>query len=412
MTYVGMAAILMGDYLPEQYLDGQEDPWVTIREFADGCPREGLQAAREIESWLAMTRGNSDLRELYLSKGGNYIPSPDTCTLRDFLEQVRAYLVDYCGEIARRAAAEHEWLPADLVTRVVTGRGSEGEAWLRSIPAQLETAASRWSLQIGPHYPLTFGYVTRATRADGSPAVLRLGIPGRAFAREVSTLMAYGGKGAVRLLEADLDQGAVLLEGVRPGEPLSKLVSIDDTRATEVVVTVLRNLWRPVPESVDLVPLEWLQLDFGKYLDLHAGRGPIARGLVADAARLLAELLSSAPSSPVLLHGDLHHDNILSSNRAPHGWLAIDPKGWFGDPGYDIAAIFYNPMPWIAQVPDLDATLRRRVGQLAASLGMDEDRLRAWAFVRAVLAEVWFVEDSGATHGVPLRVAEAMRTLI
>ena len=31
-----------------------------------------------------------------------------------------------------------------------------------------------------------------------------------------------------------------------------------------------------------------------------------------------------------MLHGDLHHDNVLTADREP--WLAIDPHGVLGDP--------------------------------------------------------------------------------
>jgi len=99
----------------------------------------------------------------------------------------------------------------------------------------------------------------------------------------------------------------------------------------------------------------------------------------------------------VVLHGDLHHDNLLRATRAP--WLAIDPHGALGDPGYDVGALLYNPDPHQRD----DGLLRlvpARVEQLAAGLEMPVERVVAWGFVMAVLSEVWTCEGDGG-HGVP-----------
>lgn len=118
--------------------------------------------------------------------------------------------------------------------------------------------------------------------------------------------------------------------------------------------------------------------------DLAAARpaGPLSAALLARARSTFAELLASAPA-PVLLHGDLHHHNVLAARRAP--WLAIDPKGVVGDPGQDVGALLCNPL----SLADPGARAERRVRRLAAELGLDRDRLRAWGFVSAVLSEAW-----------------------
>jgi streptomycin 6-kinase len=412
MRYLGPGGSLMSTYLADRYTDDQADDWAVIREFADAGLGRGREAAWEIASWLDEAADDDDLLEIYLRRGGNYNPDPDVWTLREFLVEARAYLIGYCDETLRRVIEENRWLAPELVTKVITASGSTGEAWLRSLPDSLVARGRSWSLEIGPHYPLGFHFVAPATRADGSAVVLRLGMPGRPFSRQAATLEAYAGKGAVRLLAADLEVGAILVERALPGEPLSKLVATDDERATEIVAAVLEALWRPAPSTGDFRPIDRLDLTLVRYLDLHRDLGPIPGRLVADARRVLAGLQATPPAQPLLLHGDLHHDNIVSSSSARGGWVAIDPEGLCGDPGYDVAAMVFNPMPWVAEVDDVDALARRRLGQLAAHLRMDEERLRAWAFVKAVLAEVWFVEDEGAAHGVPLRVAAALHQRI
>ena len=75
---------------------------------------------------------------------------------------------------------------------------------------------------------------------------------------------------------------------------------------------------------------------------------------------------------PVVLHGDLHHFNILAAERQP--WLAIDPKGVVGEPVYETGALLRNPWPDLLSLPDPGRILARRVDQLAEELGFDRAR--------------------------------------
>jgi streptomycin 6-kinase len=92
----------------------------------------------------------------------------------------------------------------------------------------------------------------------------------------------------------------------------------------------------------------------------------------------------------VVLHGDLHHFNVL---RSGEGWLAIDPKGVVGERAYEPGALLRNPWPGLLDVPDPTEVLRRRSAQLAEALDLDLERVRAWAYVQAVLAAEWCVQD-------------------
>jgi hypothetical protein len=103
----------------------------------------------------------------------------------------------------------------------------------------------------------------------------------------------------------------------------------------------------------------------------------------------------------LLLHGDLHHTNILTADRAP--WLAIDPQGVIG-------ALLRNPFPAILSEPDVRSILARRADRLAADLGFDRQRVRGWAFAQAVLSAVWEVEDHGRDVQAWIAVAELLRS--
>jgi streptomycin 6-kinase len=90
-----------------------------------------------------------------------------------------------------------------------------------------------------------------------------------------------------------------------------------------------------------------------------------------------------------VLHGDLHHDNILRATREP--WLAIDPHGIVGDPGYELGALLFNPDP-DNRDEALTALVPSRVEQLADELSAPIDRVVAWGFVKAMLSDVWSTE--------------------
>jgi streptomycin 6-kinase len=131
----------------------------------------------------------------------------------------------------------------------------------------------------------------------------------------------------------------------------------------------------------------------------------LPRDLVAHADALFGDLVAGAPAT-VLLHGDLHHDNVLRAER--DDWLAIDPHGLVGDPGYDAGAALYNP--WIDRHDDrLLALVPARAEALADGLAQPLERVLAWGFVKAVLSEVWTVMDDGRSGSRALDVAALLR---
>ncbi|MDQ1656946.1 MAG: streptomycin 6-kinase [Cryptosporangiaceae bacterium] len=294
-----------------------------------------------------------------------------------------------------------------MARRVTEAFGADGRAFLAGLPGQVAAAAQRWGLRIGDPFGQSIHWVAAVTTADGSPAVLKLGPPGPGhLLGEATALDAFAGRGAVRLLAHDPGLGALLLERADPGTEAADLVPGRDAEATAAAIGLIRELHRPVPAGCPLAPLADRQRSFERYLSEHPGDGPLPRALVERAAAVFAELCASAPR-PVVLHGDLHHGNILRSAR---GWLAIDPHGVIGDPLYDTAPLLYNPDPftgdpgWIRLVPD-------RIAQLAEGLGAPPERIAAWGFVQGILSEVWTTEGSGTPGTRALAVARLLAPL-
>jgi streptomycin 6-kinase len=144
--------------------------------------------------------------------------------------------------------------------------------------------------------------------------------------------------------------------------------------------------------------------------DNQGGTGPLPTHLVERAEATYRELLASAPP-PVLLHGDLHHDNILRATRVPY--LAIDPKGLAGEPAYETGPFLYNPQPFLRESSNLAQVLERRVAILVEHLQFDRQRILACAFAHSVLSAAWSIEDGDYDDGwkETITIAETLLTL-
>lgn len=284
--------------------------------------------------------------------------------------------------------------PKDFPTSLIELYAEAGEEWLHRLPLLLARFAERWSLKIMPPFePLYYNYVAPAVRADGTSVVIKAGVPNPELRTEIEALLLFDGRGIVRLLEVDLEQAVFLLERLVPGTPLTCIT--DDEQATSIAAQVMGQLWRPVPPEHPFPSVSDWAAGLKRMRDQFGGScGPFPPAIVDAAESLFAELIDSM-AEPVLLHGDLHHGNILASERQP--WLSVDPKGVVGEPEYEAGALLRNPMPQLLSWSNPERTLARRVDQYSEELGFDRDRLIGWGLAQAVLAAWWSYEDHG--HG-------------
>ncbi|HSM56083.1 MAG TPA: aminoglycoside phosphotransferase family protein [Candidatus Sulfomarinibacteraceae bacterium] len=305
---------------------------------------------------------------------------------------------------SRAATIENMELPAPFRQTIIDLYAEDGARWLEQLPDLLRRCAQRWSLTLFPPFAdLSYNYVAPARRADGTDVVLKVGVPNPELRTELEALQFYDGRGCVRLLDADWDLGALLLERLTPG---AMLVTRDDEEATTIAAGVMQDLWRPLPQEHPFPTVEkWGQGLHRLRRHFDGGDGPFPLRLVERAERYFSELLASS-DPPVLLHGDLHHYNILAAERRP--WLALDPKGVAGEPAYEPGALLRNPLPQIARVPQLDRVMQRRVAQLGDLLTLDRRRILRWALAQAVLSAWWSFEDSGRGWEPHLAVARAL----
>ena len=252
-------------------------------------------------------------------------------------------------------------------------KSAERRAWLDRLPDVLGKLELEWSLSVSEPFDseeVSCSYVAPAVRADGTPAVLKISMPHMEGNHEIQGLRFWCGDPTVRLLMADADLGAMLLERCEPGTVLRQM---PEHEQDGVISGLLHRLWREPTKPHPFRPLSALTAYWSQETLAQAEHWP-DRGLVREGLRLFEELPRSAPTQ-VLLATDLHAGNVLRAEREP--WLVIDPKPFLGDPSYDATQHLFNCHARLRSDPY--ATIR----SFADLLGVSHERLRLWTFARA-----------------------------
>jgi streptomycin 6-kinase len=180
----------------------------------------------------------------------------------------------------------------------------------------------------------------------------------------VSALRAFALAGGVRVLRWNEETGAVLMPRMRPGNTLAD-ANLDDLAAVDVCADLILRLREAAPEG-------------GLPLEVWFSDWEVTGQSVAIEAKSIAEKLFATAPRPRLVHGDLHHFNIL---RSGEDWCAIDPKGIAADPAYEVAAFMRNPVPNVI-APE---AMARRIERFAERLGDPPGRLWGWSFCQTAL---------------------------
>lgn len=297
-------------------------------------------------------------------------------------------------------------LPEDF-RRNMTTVFPDGAEWLERLPATIDHYAQRWGLTVGAPFLLSYSYAAPATREDGSAVVLKLSPVSDDFIRQGHALRAFAGRGVARLLEEDIENGAVLLERLLPGRMLSETIppgadgAIDpaaDEAATRIGARVMQQVWQPAPagDHPFHTPGGWVEDHLGIPARLGDRPCPLPERFIQRTAALYRDLDSSA-GAPYLIAGDLHHFNILSIALpgGEPGWKAIDPFGVVAERELEPGAFVLNPWLNGPVTPALETLLRRRFEVFAEELGFDQRRITAYAALYASISIGWTAESEG-----------------
>ncbi|MGW6282943.1 aminoglycoside phosphotransferase family protein [Kribbella sp. NPDC055071] len=267
----------------------------------------------------------------------------------------------------------------DQVRKTVMADGNE--SWLDALPDLVDSLAQEWSLSIGPsfeggHAALAVG----VTLADGTPAVLKIGVPGRDLSHEATALRLANGEGCAKLLREDLSRQALLLE--RLGPQMYEVVP-DPASRHKLLCEVAVRLWRPIGPDIDLPTGAQLAEHYANRLPIlweQAGR-PCSPATIADALDCMnRRRLAHDDRSAVLVHGDVHEANALQASDGTY--KLIDPDGLRAEPACDLGTI-------IRCNPDLGDNLHTRTQLLSARTGIDPTAIWEWGTIHRVFSGVY-----------------------
>jgi streptomycin 6-kinase len=238
--------------------------------------------------------------------------------------------------------------------------------WLTRVPTLVSETAASWGLTLGAAYPPgACSHVVRAELPDGTPAALKVFWPHREAAQEADALERWDGDGAVRLLARDDARNAMVLERCEPGAFLS---TVDAATALDVLAALLPRLWK----NSD---------GFATYDDelpyAHDDLASVADTRLRDAALAYLRDLVPTQGELVLVHQDLHGDNVLAAEREP--WLVIDPKPIAAEREYAVAPIVRS-----TELGHSKREVLYRLDRLCADLDLDRDRALGWTVAQTV----------------------------
>ncbi len=290
-----------------------------------------------------------------------------------------------------------------------------GKAWVEAFGDLLASCATRWHLKyVGTAeegWPTNL--IVYAEQRGGGQVVLKVGHPHLENRTAMTALQAYDGHGAVRMIDVDLDTQSVLMERITPGTCFREAIKGRARSGTEL--PLFADLPIPGWRGGDLPTFQgWLDKAFAEYR-ARSNTSEQFIEYLGMAEDLYAHLLARYPSD-CLLHGDLHHENILLDQR--RGWLAIDPKGVMGPHVMECGRFIHNFIEdeiGVERVVDGSKSqileiLDIRFGTFERMLPFPRRDIIAATFIDLVVANCWTLNDGDdASNGLALIGAAAER---
>lgn len=262
--------------------------------------------------------------------------------------------------------------------------GQEGEVWLNNLSSQLIRLSAQWGFQmIHPMRGMSYNFVAIVKLPSGL-AILKIAPPAAQIIAEAEWLKAHK-KNVPTIFQIDKQNNAYLMEKIEPGISLKNLLKEgSDEEATRIIAQVISDL-----QSTETL----LQGNY-QHISEHVSsfaflRGHIDENIIERVESIFKELCEDR-SNDIVLHGDLHHDNILKNNTT---WSVIDPRGYIGEPCAEVGPMIFNPLDCFPEHLSLQNIIKTRINILAEMLPFDLERIKAWGFCLALRSAAWDIES-------------------
>jgi len=268
-----------------------------------------------------------------------------------------------------------------------------GNNYYEKVLRDIELYAEKWSLSSFQFLPSYSANIVFTCFSEGfGSVVLKIGKPNsREISTEFNTLHEYDGRRFCRVFDADIENGVILEEFIKPGIPLRDESSLD--KRLSVFSSLYKDLHK-TPTKAEIYPTytEWVN-KITAYMSRRQDCNELY--LYMKNAEDICHSLSKTNAQKMLLHGDFHHDNIL---LGPEGeYKIIDPKGVVGDPIFDVPRFILNEFGDDI-TPDLFEKINYIIHILEESLDIPSKVIRECLFVETAMGICWCIEG-GSTPG-------------
>lgn len=294
-------------------------------------------------------------------------------------------------------------LNASFINNIHAAYGQEGKTWLSNLSTHLDKLSARWNFQmIHPVKDISYNFVAIVQLPSGL-AILKTAPPAARLIAEAEWLKAHK-KSVPVIFHIDKENNAYLMEKIEPGISLKYFVKEgNDEKATRIISQVILDL-----QSIDTLH----QMNY-QHISEHVSsfaflRGHVAANIIDHAVAIFKDLCIDR-SNDIILHGDLHHDNILQSDSS---WNVIDPHGYIGDPCAEVGPMIFNPLDCFPKHFLLKNIIDCRLNILAEMLPFDLERIQAWAFCLALRSAAWNIEGINRPNDHTIEVAKVLYDLL
>ncbi|PEL13329.1 aminoglycoside phosphotransferase family protein [Bacillus sp. AFS017336] len=278
-------------------------------------------------------------------------------------------------------------LPEQFIKTIKDIHKEKGEIWLENFEDLCHKCENRWNMKILSPFALSYNFVAPIIIEGNKNAVIKLAVPNEEFNDEIEALYELKDADFVKVIDYDLKEGILILERLLPGNTLASIEN--EELEMQIAVKVMKNLWKKPSTSSKLPTIFNREKSFSRIVEKFPnGLGPISKELLLDAFSTFKEM-NSSQSTQYLLHGDLHHYNLL--NAGEDSWKVIDPKGLIGEREYDLIQFLLNNL----EGKGISTTLEKRIDLLVNELNLNKERLLLWGYSHAVLSTCWSLEDEG-----------------
>lgn len=276
-------------------------------------------------------------------------------------------------------------IASNFETNILNIYASAGKTWLTELPKLIASYSERFGMrELKPVTNLSYNYVISGVMGD-KPIILKLSLDYQGLKREALAMQFFAGFGAVKLIKSD--EGLLLLEKAQPGVSLKSYFPHRDAEAIQITCRLIQQLHQaPIPAQHNFPHLKDLLKVFETKQNLF---DEILQKYVQKARNISNHLLATNEQD-VLLHGDLHHDNILQDGTS---WKMIDPKGRVGESTYEVVGFINDPMPDLITFDNAPQIIQNRIQIFANTLNLSPTRITHWCFVKSVMCWIWALED-------------------